>query len=78
MMLPGMVMGRCVEDTHGSYLEISVARGPSDSRVEDVEGDIYANWKVMADWGLHLIDVNVAIGNLVDIVAQQSRAYLKR
>ncbi len=30
----------------------------------------------MADWGLHLIDVNLAIGNLVDIVAQQSKAYL--
>jgi hypothetical protein len=34
------------------------------------------NGQVMADWGLHLIDVNLAMGNLVDIVAQQSKAYL--
>ena len=26
--------------------------------------------------GLHLIDVNLAMGNLVDIVGQQSKAYL--
>ena len=31
---------------------------------------------VLADWGLHLIDVNLAIGNLVDIVGQQSKVYL--
>jgi Protein of unknown function (DUF3089) len=76
--LPGMVTARCLEDEHGSYLEIGVARGPSDPRIEDVEGDIYANWTVQADWGLHLIDVNVALGNLVEIVAQQGRTFLKR
>jgi len=43
-----------------------------------VEGDIYANWAVQADWGLDLIDFNVAPGNLVEIVAQQGRTFLKR
>jgi Protein of unknown function (DUF3089) len=28
-------------------------------------------------WGLHLIDANVAMGNLTDVVGQQSRAYVK-
>jgi hypothetical protein len=32
--------------------------------------------QVLADWGLHLIDVNLAMGNLLDIVGQQSKAYL--
>jgi hypothetical protein len=32
--------------------------------------------KVQADWGLHLIDANLAMGNLVDIVAAESKAYL--
>jgi hypothetical protein len=77
--LPGMIVGRCVQDEQGSsYLEISVTRQAGDPRIEDVEGDIYADWKPMADWGLHLIDVNVAIGNLIDVVAEQSRAFLKR
>jgi hypothetical protein len=30
-----------------------------------------------AGWGLHLADVNIALGNLVDLVRSQSRAYLK-
>jgi len=34
------------------------------------------NGIVLADWGLHLIDMNLAMGNLVDIVGQQSKAYL--
>ena len=32
---------------------------------------------VLADWGLHLIDVQEALGNLVDLVPQESAAYLK-
>jgi len=27
------------------------------------------------DWGLHLYDVNIALGNLVDTVALESAAY---
>jgi hypothetical protein len=33
------------------------------------------NGQVLTDWGLHLIDVNLAIGNLVDIVHQEAKAY---
>lgn len=28
------------------------------------------------NWGLHLVDANLAMGNLVDIVGQQSKAWL--
>jgi hypothetical protein len=37
---------------------------------------VVVNGQVFADWGLHLIDVNLAMGNLIDIVGQQSKAYL--
>ena len=30
-----------------------------------------------ATWGLHLVDANIALGNLTDIVARQSKAWLK-
>jgi hypothetical protein len=30
------------------------------------------------EWGLHLLDANVALGNLIGIVADQSRAYSRR
>jgi hypothetical protein len=32
---------------------------------------------VQANWGLHLIDVHLAMGNLLEVVREQSRAYLK-
>jgi hypothetical protein len=32
----------------------------------------------LTDWGLHLIDVNLAMGDLVDLVGSQSQAYLAR
>ena len=32
----------------------------------------------LANWGLHLIDVNLVMGNLLDIVAQQTKVYQRR
>ena len=51
---------------------------PSDPRVDDISGDVGANGSVLANWGLHLIDVNLAMGNLIDIVAQQAKAYTSK
>jgi len=31
-----------------------------------------------AAWGLHLLDVNLTLGNLLDIVGQQSKAYVSK
>ncbi|HEX6116687.1 MAG TPA: DUF3089 domain-containing protein [Solirubrobacterales bacterium] len=31
-----------------------------------------------ATWGLHLLDANVALGNLVDVAGRQARAYARR
>jgi len=33
---------------------------------------------VLKDWGLHLIDVNLAIGNLLDAVGEETKAYLAK
>jgi hypothetical protein len=33
------------------------------------------NGQPNASWGLHLIDVNLAMGNLVDIVGAQAKAF---
>ena len=34
-----------------------------------------ANGKPNPSWGLHLIDVHAALGNLVEIVGRQAKAY---
>jgi hypothetical protein len=75
--VPGMLTAECLSNDHGSYLAVSVHDDPGGARAHDIGGDLVVNGNVMADWGLHLIDVNLTIGNLVDVVAQQSAAYLK-
>ena len=75
--VPGMLTAQCVSDERGSYLAITVHGDPADPRTDDITGDVVVNGKVQPDWGLHLIDVSVAMGNLIDIVNQQSKAYRK-
>ena len=74
--VPGLLTAECVSNEKGSYLAITVHGDSSDPRTDDITGDVVVNGQVQADWGLHLIDVSLAIGNLVDIVGQQSKAYL--
>ena len=74
--VPGLLTAECVSNEKGSYLAITVHGDASDPRTDEITGDVVTNGQVQANWGLHLIDVNLAIGNLVDIVGQQSKAYL--
>jgi hypothetical protein len=76
--VPGLLTARCTSNDNATYLEVTVHGDPSDPRVDDITGDLGANGQILANWGLHLIDVNLALGNLIDIVGQQSRAYLAR
>jgi len=74
--IPGMLSAECISNEHGSYLAITVHSDPTGARARDIAGDLVFNGRVLQDWGLHLIDVNLAMGNLVDIVRQESKAYL--
>jgi hypothetical protein len=74
--VPGMLTAQCVSNEKGSYLEVTVYGNSDDPRTDDITGDVMQNGEVNASWGLHLIDVNVAIGNLIEIVRAQGKAYL--
>ena len=76
--VPGLLTAECVSNARGSYLAVTVHGNPADPRTDEIVGDVVANGQVQANWGLHLIDVQVAMGNLVDIVGQQSKAYLAK
>ena len=73
--VPGLLTAQCVSNDKGSYLEVTVRGDPSDPRVDDISGDVVTNGQVNPSWGLHLIDVNLAMGNLVEIVREQARAF---
>ncbi len=67
--LPGLVTGAC-ETTDGfTYLAATVNPDPEGPRSDDIVGDL------TPQWGLHLVDVNLVMGNLVDDVRAQCRTY---
>jgi hypothetical protein len=74
--VPGMLTAECVSNDKSTYLAITVHGDPAGARTQDIVGDVVVGGQVLADWGLHLIDVNLAMGNLIDMVGQQSKAYL--
>ena len=76
---PKLLTAKCTSNENASgYLEVTVHGDPADPRVDDIVGDIGAPPNVLANWGLHLIDVNLAMGNLLDIVGEQTKVYLKK
>lgn len=77
--VPGLLSGECVNNGQFSYLKITVNADPSDPRTDTISGDVMnADGTINAGWGLHLIDVNVAMGDLVTLAGRQARAYLSK
>jgi hypothetical protein len=76
--VPGLLSAACVADEHGSYLAVTVHPSPGAARVNDISGDVVVNGQVLEDWGLHLIDANLTMGNLVAIVGDETKAYLAK
>ena len=76
--VPGLLTAQCVSSDKGSYLEVTVHGDPNDPRTDDIVGDVMFNGKPVPSWGLHLVDVQAAMGSLIDVVARQSKAYLSK
>ena len=76
--VPALLTAECKSNANATYLEVTVHANPADPRADDITGDISANGQVQANWGLHLIDMNLAMGNLLEIVGQQSKAWLAK
>ena len=77
--VPGLLTAKCASNENATgYLEVTVHGDPNDPRVDDITGDIGRPPNILANWGLHLIDVNLAMGNLLDIVGQQTKTYLAK
>jgi hypothetical protein len=67
---PDLIRAECVEEGGFSYLSITVDGDPADPRTDDIGGDL------SPPWGLHLIDVQVAMGDVVEMARSQIAAYI--
>ena len=66
---PGLLSAECAANEHATYLAVTVHGDPSDPRADNIGGDL------TPQWGLHLVDVSIAMGDLVDVVRQQGAAW---
>jgi len=74
--LPGLVTATCVHTGPFHYVSIHLNADPASPRTGNIPGDIIvAGGAILKDWGLHLIDANLFMGNLVDIVGEESKAW---
>lgn len=74
--VPGLLTGQCASKNGFNYLAVHVNADPADPRTDIVKGDVMLGPdKVAEDWGLHLIDMNLAMGNLVDIVGAEAKTW---
>ena len=55
-----------------SYLEVSINADPSAPRADDYPGEFLGG----TGWGLHLGDISLVQGNLVELARAQSEAWL--
>ncbi len=75
---PGLLTGQCVSKNGFNYLEVHVNADPGDPRLDDIRGDVMVGTRVSEDWGLHLIDMNLTMGDLISVVGSQSDAWRAR
>ena len=65
---PGLYSAHCMSSGGATWLQIDRIAGPSDHRPAIEVGQA-------PQWGLHVVDVNIALGNLVELVRSESAAY---
>lgn len=65
---PDLYSATCENSGGASWLQVTTVAGSSDHR--PIVGPVLG-----PRWGLHLVDVNIALGNLVTLVGDQSRTF---
>jgi len=76
--VPGMLSAQCASNENATYLAISVHPDPSGKRADDFRGDVFTHGAVRPRWGLHVVDVELAMGNLLEIVDAQAKIWQQR
>ncbi|WP_213954413.1 DUF3089 domain-containing protein [Variovorax sp. dw_954] len=75
---PGLLSAECVSNAQGDYLAVTTHADAVDQRIDHIPGDVVVAGVVLKGWGLHLVDVNLTLGNLLALLERQTAAYLAR
>lgn len=74
----GLASAACVNKGPVGYLSVVVNSDRNDARTDTIPGDVYAGGARLAGWGLHLADMNLAMGDLIALVEAQGEAFARR
>ncbi len=73
--VPGLVSTQCVDRDGRKWLEVHVNADPKDTRADDIPNDVMKDGAPDPFWGLHNADLNIGIGDLVELVGRQAKTY---
>jgi len=65
---PDLYTARCEHEANTTWLQVNIVAKPGDTRQT-------VGQTLGPEWGLHIYDVNISLGNLVQVVANQIRSY---
>ncbi|HEY3814152.1 MAG TPA: DUF3089 domain-containing protein [Caulobacteraceae bacterium] len=74
--VPGLLTGECRNQGGHNYLAVTLHPTPDGHRTNTITGDVVIAGKVRPEWGLHIVDMNLTMGDLVDVVRAQGQTYL--
>jgi hypothetical protein len=69
-----LVTGECRHNDQAGWLAVSENADSKDSRTDRIPGDVYVMGKLNPGWGMHLVDMSVAQGDLIRLVEAQAAA----
>jgi hypothetical protein len=73
--VPKLLSAECVAKDGFNYLAVTITPDAAGQRTDEIAGDVVVNGNVYADWGLHLIDMHLTMGNLLSLVDSQAKAW---
>lgn len=74
----GLASAACVNRGNVGYLSVVVNADPADARTDRIPGDVTVGGALMPGWGLHLADMNLALGDLIALLEAQRDSFLGR
>jgi hypothetical protein len=70
--VPGLLTTECVREGAHSYLKVTTNADPADPRTDSIGGDQNNNDPL---WGLHTLDMNIGMGDLIAVVKAQAASW---
>jgi hypothetical protein len=72
---PTLLAAACVHTAHATYLSVAVTAAPDAALRAAIGADSVLFAPAPPKWGLHVLDLNLTLGNLIQIILAQSASF---